>query len=198
MPNNQPCHLCAALGESRFCDFDEQQEFPDECRELIMAMWFHEWHDLRRCPLCGQYYDFTYYIDNDIFQPTHTGEYRRVSTAEAEKMMKDEKARIRKQIRENVRKVKKRHGPVLETLTENEKLIVGYLTERLYASVSADDIEKSLRLDEHAVDAALAHLKKINVVSSSCDGPRGIDGLSVKLKKSEERTYTRFSISMFG
>ena len=96
MEKDETCPMCLGLGVSRFVDFDEDEHFPTEFKELTLVQYIDDLHDLRQCPKCGTYYDCTYKTDNDIFQPTHTGEYTRIPQAEAEKMMREEQARLEK------------------------------------------------------------------------------------------------------
>jgi len=165
MKKTVSCPICERLGEALLVDFDEDEHFPDAFRELEMVQWFDESHDLRRCPLCGTYYDFRFVTDNDIFQPTHTGEYRRIPSDEAERMVQEEKARLEKEKKEYRKKVKRYHGKVIRTLQEIERQIVEYLTDRPYEHVYAAEISKDLGLDIAVVEKALASLKQKEVVT---------------------------------
>jgi uncharacterized Zn finger protein (UPF0148 family) len=158
------CPICESLGETLFVDFDEDEHFPDSFYKLEMVQWFSESHDLRRCPQCGTYYYFTFETDNDIFQPTHTGEYKRIPRGEAERMVQEEKARLEKRRREYHKKVRKLHGKLIQTLSEIEKRIVEYLTDRLYDETYTEDISKDLGIDIAVVEKTLATLKQKKIV----------------------------------
>lgn len=158
------CPICESLGEALFVDFDEDEHFPDAYHKLEMVQWFDESHDLRRCPQCGTYYDCRFETDNDIFQPTHTGEYRRIPSDEAERMMREERARLEERKREYRKKVRKLHGKVIRLLPEVEKRIVEYLTDRLYDETSIEEISKDLGIDMAVVEKALKSLKQKGVV----------------------------------
>ncbi|MGQ9723686.1 MAG: hypothetical protein ACUVXA_20490 [Candidatus Jordarchaeum sp.] len=164
MKETVSCPICESLGEALFVDFDEGEHFPDAFRELEMVQWFDELHDLRRCPLCGTYYDFRFVTDNDIFQPTHTGEYRRIPSDEAERMVREERARLEEKKRRYRKQVRKLHGKVIRSLPEVEKRIVEYLTDRLYDETSDTQISKDLGIDMAVVEKALASLKQKGVV----------------------------------
>lgn len=158
------CPICEALGEALFVDFDNGKSFPDAFYKLEMVQWFSELHDLRRCPQCGAYYYFTFETDNDIFCPTHTGEYKRIPSEEAERMLQEEKARLEKGRREYHKKVRKLHGKVIRALPEIERRIVEYLMDRLYSETYAEDISKDLGIDIAAVEKALESLKQKKIV----------------------------------
>jgi hypothetical protein len=175
MKKIESCPICKIIGESLFADFDEDQHFPDAVFRLEIVQWFDDLHDLRRCPQCGIYYDFTYKTDNDIFQPTHTGEYKRILSDEAERMIFEEKARVERQKKEYHKKVRKLHGKVIITLPEIEKQIVEYLTDRLYHNIIAADVSKDLGIDITVVEQALKSLKQKGVVSEW-----NLDGLPMK------------------
>ncbi|MBS7252228.1 MAG: hypothetical protein KIH08_16810 [Candidatus Freyarchaeota archaeon] len=164
MNKAEPCPICESLGETLFVDFDEDERFPEGFYKLEMVQWFSEAHDLRRCPQCGAYYYFTFETDNDIFCPTHTGEYKRIPGEEAERMLQEYKARLEERRKEYRKQVRKLHGKVIRTLPETEKRIVEYLTDRLYDETCAEDISKDLGIDIAVVEKALESLKEKRVV----------------------------------
>lgn len=167
MKKTVSCSICESLGEALFVDFDEGERFPDGFYKLEMVQWFSESHDLRRCPQCGAYYYFTFETDNDIFCPTHTGEYKRIPSEEAERMLQEYKACLEKRGEEYRKRVRKLHGKVIRTLPEVEKRIVGYLTDRLWDETYAEDISEDLGIDVAVVEKALESLKEKGVVEES-------------------------------
>lgn len=188
MKKTLPCPICESLGEALFVDFDSGKSFPEAFRKLEMVQWFSDLHDLRRCPQCGAYYYFTFETDNDIFQPTHTGEYKRIPGGEAERMLQEEKARLEKRRREHRKMVRKLHGKVIQSLSETEKRIVEYLTDRLYHETYAEKISKGLGLDLATVEKALASLKQKKVVEEF-----SYDKELVK-KRGFDESYMRYHI----
>ncbi len=163
------CPICKILGVKMHVDFTTNGHFPEEVWRLDKVMWFHDWHDLKRCPLCSTYYDFTYFVDNDPYSPPMEdwAEYEQIPAEKAEQMINDENFRIKTQQQGYKRQVHRLHGKVIKTLPEEEKRIVAYLTPRLYQSTDVGEIEKNVGLDTVTVKKALVHLMQVNIVSES-------------------------------
>jgi hypothetical protein len=164
------CPVCEILGTHGFADFDEDMELPDEFRKLEIVVKFSYDDDLRRCPICGTYYDYEF-VSHGGVQP-QMGGYNRSTREKAEARIRAEKERIENYTKEYSRKVRKKHKAVIDTLTAVEKQVFDYLINRYCASLAGwsdarkEDIVKELALDEKTIDSALAHLVELKVAES--------------------------------
>lgn len=158
MTEGDACAICRDLGESLFADFDRDEHFPDACHTLVMSMWFDDLHDLRRCPACGQYYDFRYRIDNDIFQPTHTGEYCRVTEKEAEAMMRRERTRIRKHHAAVRRALRRKYGKTLDALDDHGRRAVELMIADRHHDLGPEDLSASIGVPLDEAELILTRL----------------------------------------
>ncbi len=189
----ESCPICKKLGKKLSVDFTCGKKFPEEESQLIKVMWFHDWHILKRCPRCGTYYDFTFYVDNDPFSPPQedTGAYERISKEEAEQMVGEEKARLLKQKNETMKLVRKEHGQIIKSLSKNEMRIVNYLAGRRYRPDSfVEDIAKDQKMDIELVNKALGNLVQKDIVRQKLYGSR------VKVIKEEERNHAQYYINV--
>jgi len=171
IPRNN-CPSCGTLGDRMYVDFEANQHFPDAFKSLTVVRWFNDCHDLRRCFTCGTYYDCDWVDDNEIFSPTHTGEYKRIPVDDAERMLRTDDAEKRKRKQQIRRKVHELYGAILKTLPEDEMRIINYFINKLNNYVEPAEIEKDLALTKETVENALAHLMQVRVVmqieSSPC------------------------------
>lgn len=167
------CPLCGGLGESLYADFDENQEFPEAVRKLEMAYWFDDLHDLRRCPECGRYYDFTYRTDNDIFQPTHTGEYRRISAEEGEAMIAAENARKKKWASEYRRKLRRKHAAAMDALDADGKRMLARMLLNYDLSADPDVAARELGMTAAEASRILEELVRVGIAYRRMNKAKG-------------------------
>lgn len=172
-----PCPTCAALGEHRYADFDQDMHLPDAAGALEVLISLNYDDDIRRCRTCGTYYKFSFKTDNDIFQPTHTGEYDRIPASKAEAMIREERERIESSIKDYRKKMRRVHKPVMASLSPVETRILDHLIKQycesylgMHFTTKAELIE-ALGIDASVVDDAIAHLRELQVVEASSYSP---------------------------
>ncbi len=165
------CPVCEVLGTGRFVDFDEDMHLPDEVFTLKIVISFFYDDDMRQCSLCGTYYRFHFETDNDIIQPTHTGEYQRIPTEKAEEMIRERKDYINQQIKEYKKKIHRVHKEAINGFSDIEKQIVDYLVIRYCETTSScggattkEELVKNLAMDEDVIDRALVHMREVKVI----------------------------------
>ena len=96
------CPLCKRLGVSKSFVFETYISFPEEVQQLSMIKEFSGMHDLRQCPYCHQYYEFSFEHDNEPFQPWYYAEFKRIPEKEAEEMLGIEIKTAQSQNKKNI------------------------------------------------------------------------------------------------
>lgn len=165
------CHICSALGDHYFADFDDNMELPNAVKQLIMVLNIDFSHDLRICPICGTCYEFNFETDNDIFQPTHTGEYYRIPAERANQIIeqynqfaKDQKKHHEDERKRYKRKARNKYKQLYLTLSVIEQQIFDFIAERRYEDTSLTLLQEELSLDAEIIKTALEHLFQLGIL----------------------------------
>lgn len=99
----EDCYICTALGKSKYVDFlngeDTPEEFKklrkyisDDCRGVVRGS-----DILSRCPQCDNYYFIQYRYDNDVLSPQKELEYERIPAERANQMLRERKRHKKKE-----------------------------------------------------------------------------------------------------
>ena len=151
-------------------DFDEDEHLPEQFKSLVLVRELDYSDDIRQCPTCGTYYKCTWDTDNDIFCPTHTGEYTQISKENAEQILRDDEISRNKRIQNTRKSMRRVHRDRFRSLNQDELTLLDFIISQLRLYVYWEDMVQGLDMPKDRIQKALAHLVEMQIISKRDSG----------------------------
>lgn len=130
------CAFCKKTGPFVSVDLQREETVPDELEQFEVVARFSPMSTVIRCPRCRTFFERHRYIDNEILHESDEVEFRELSKAQANDLLRYD----RKRRREFARMIDGRLNLEAAQLTPSENTVIGLFKQALKEELSIHEL----------------------------------------------------------